>query len=107
AGEVHGVVDGRVVQVEGELIVHLLPLDDLLHLLDGYAENRLADAMVQQDRLVALLSQRTTLPDNLYRGHYCSFARQAKRGRSTSSARPALPPSTRRGARCAVGGIRG
>jgi hypothetical protein len=45
--EVHGVVDGRVVQLERELVVGLDPLLDLRQVADLDPEERLLDTVIQ------------------------------------------------------------
>ncbi len=68
-GQIHGVVDAGVVQIEGELVVFLDPLLDLFQFFDLYAQERLLNAMLQQHLLNARAAEGRQFFDNFCRGH--------------------------------------
>src|SRR5262245_41546425 len=75
AGEIHGVVDARVVEIERELIILFDSLLDFLEVLNAYAENGLLDAVIQKDALVVFLGEGLELGDNFGGGSHKSKKR--------------------------------
>src|SRR5262245_29253051 len=74
AGEIHRVIDARVVEIERELIILLDPLLDFLEVLNAYAENGLLDAVIQKDALVVFLGEGLELGDDFGGGcHKCKL----------------------------------
>src|ERR1051326_6629876 len=65
AGEIHGVVDSGVEEVERKLVILLDALLELLEMLHFDAEARVGDAVIGQDSSVRLAAERSEFLDDL------------------------------------------
>jgi len=90
-GQVHGVIDARVVEIESEAIIHLDALLDLLEFLDFHAEAGFGNAVIEENVSVAFAAERFDFSEDFLGSHgfaFCPSNATTEKGRQMEKPDP-------------------